>query len=68
MEDEGNLFLGIALGFFGGCLGLIIAFVALPQPKTKQGAIYGFGAAFALGLLLFCLGVGAQIALPMLLG
>lgn len=42
MEDEGNLFIGLALGFFLGCLGLIIAFVALPQPKTKQGAIYGF--------------------------
>lgn len=58
MEDEGNLFIGLALGFFLGCLGVIIAFVALPQPKTKQGAIYGFVAAIVLGI---CLGGGIGI-------
>ncbi len=64
MEDEGNLFIGLALGFFLGCLGLIIAFVALPQPKTKQGAIYGFIAAIVLGV---CLG-GTGTVLSLVLG
>ncbi|MFT6161989.1 MAG: hypothetical protein ACJAZO_004591 [Myxococcota bacterium] len=53
MEDEGNLFIGLALGFFLGCIGLIIAFVALPQPKTKQGAIYGLVAQIVISV---CLG------------
>lgn len=53
MEDEGNLFIGLALGFFLNCLGLIIVFVALPQPKTKQGAIYGFVASILLSLCTF---------------
>jgi uncharacterized membrane protein len=52
MEDEGNLFIGLALGFFLGCIGLIIAFVALPQPKTKQGAIYGFVAQIVISVCL----------------
>ena len=53
MEDEGNLFIGLALGFFLGCIGVVIAFVALPQPKTKQGAIYGVIAQIVLSVCLF---------------
>lgn len=53
MEDEGNLFIGMALGFFLGCLGIIIAFFVLGQPKTKTGSIYGFVAAMVLSI---CLG------------
>jgi len=64
MEDEGNLFIGLALGFFLGCIGLIIAFVALPQPKTKQGAIYGFVASIVLGI---CLGGTAGVLQVVLL-
>lgn len=53
MEDEGNLILGAVLGFFLGCIGLLVVFLAMPQPKTKQGAIYGFVAAIVLNI---CLG------------
>lgn len=63
MEDEGNLFLGAALGFFLNCIGLLVVFLALPQPKTKQGAIYGFVAYL---LVVFCLGgtsIGASFFL-----
>ncbi len=53
MEDEGNVILGAVLGFFLGCIGIIVAFFVLGQPKTKQGAIYGFVGSIVLGL---CLG------------
>jgi len=64
MEDEGNIFIGAALGFFLGCIGLIIAFFVLGQPKTKQGAIYGLIASIVLGV---CLGGAAGIAQVMFL-
>jgi hypothetical protein len=39
-ENEGSLLLGIALGFFLGCLGIVVAFV-LKGSKTLSGSVVG---------------------------
>lgn len=53
--------IGFLLGFFGGCIGLIIALVA-GGPSTKSGSIAGFVCALALGGCLGFLSVALQIA------
>ena len=39
-ENQGSMLLGIVLGFFLGCIGIIIAFVLKGQ-KTLTGSIIG---------------------------
>ena len=51
-SNEGSYGCGIALGFFVGIIGLIIA-VALNQPLTKKGAIHGFIARLVISGILF---------------
>lgn len=46
-ENEGSLLLGAALGFFLGCLGIVIAFL-LKGRKTLTGSIVGLVAAIAM--------------------
>jgi hypothetical protein len=62
-QNEGNLILGAALGFFLGCLGIILAFFVIGGEKTKKGSIYGLVAAIGLGVCLGVLSAVAQIAL-----
>ena len=50
-ENQGNMLLGIVLGFFLGCIGIIIAFVLKGQ-KTLTGSI--------IGLVLQVFGVGCM--------
>ena len=61
-ENQGSMLLGIVLGFFLGCIGIIIAFVLKGQ-KTLTGSI--------IGLVLQILGAGClsvvAVALQMLL-
>ena len=47
--NEGNLLGGIALGFFCGCIGLIIAHVGNFGAETKKGAAIGFGIGIVVG-------------------
>jgi hypothetical protein len=47
--DEGNYWLGFALGFFGGCIALIFGRNA--KPKTRQGIFTGFAVGAGLGIL-----------------
>jgi hypothetical protein len=61
-ENQGSMLLGVLLGFFLGCIGIIIAFVLRGQ-KTLTGSIIGTVIAF---LLWSCLSVGL-FALQMLL-
>ena len=52
-ENQGNMLIGVLLGFFLGCIGFVIAFVMQGQ-KTLTGSIIGTVSAF---LLYSCLGV-----------
>ena len=60
MEDEnqGSMLLGVLLGFFLNCLGVVVAFV-LQGPRTVTGAIIGMVlqwiATMCAGLLLLAL-------------
>jgi hypothetical protein len=47
--DEGNYWLGFALGFIGGCIALILTSNA--KPKTRQGVITGFLVGLGVGIL-----------------
>lgn len=62
-ENQGSMFLGVLLGFFLGCLGIVIAFVMQGQ-KTLTGSIIGTVAAFlgwsCLGVLFAVLSVVLQ--------
>ena len=53
--------IGFLLGFFGGCIGLIIA-LAAGGPSTKSGSIAGFVCVLALTSCLGFLSVALQIA------
>jgi len=62
LEDQGSTGLGFAIGFFGGCIGVIIAAI-IAKPDTKKGAFMGFGAAVVFGGVLgLCAGVLSAIA------
>jgi hypothetical protein len=57
-----SLPIGFLMGFFLGCIGLVLSFV-IGGDSTKRGAIMGFVGALAMGL---CLGVcsgGLQVFL-----
>lgn len=56
-ENQGSMVIGILLGFFLGCLGIIIAFVMQGQ-KTLTGSIIGT----VLSVVLWtCVGVGLGV-------
>jgi len=61
-EDNGSMLVGGLLGFFLGCLGLIIALFVLNKPDTKKGAFIGFGLSVVLGL---CFGGLAVVMMAM---
>jgi hypothetical protein len=44
----GSFGLGLAIGLFGGCVGLGFVYVVAKGPDTKKGAAIGFGVFFAL--------------------
>jgi hypothetical protein len=46
-EDDGNFWLGLFAGFFGGLL-VVALFAALARPATRRGTHWGFGAQLAL--------------------
>lgn len=49
--SDGTFIGGLLLGFFCGCIGLAIAYIANTGPQTKQGALVGFGVGFVVGAL-----------------
>ncbi len=49
-QGEGSMGLGIALGFFLGCFGLIGALI-WGKPLTKKGAGIGFGVSLVIGII-----------------
>ncbi|MEQ1567574.1 MAG: hypothetical protein ABMA64_18170 [Myxococcota bacterium] len=65
MEDEnqGSMILGVVLGFFLGCLGILIA-VFLRGPKTLTGSVIGFILSMMLGT---CLTLGFGMMYPLLM-
>jgi len=50
-EVEGTLIGGLAAGFFGGCIGLILVMMIAKGKETKKGAKIGFGAAIAFNII-----------------
>ncbi|MFT4622542.1 MAG: hypothetical protein ACI8PZ_001198 [Myxococcota bacterium] len=64
MENQGldNTLIGFLLGFFGGCLGLIIAMV-IGGPSTKKGGIAGFVVSIAIVTCLGFTGAVLQVVL-----
>jgi hypothetical protein len=60
MEDEnqGSLLIGLLLGFFLGCIGVIIAVFVVKGSKTTTGSIIGTLAQF---LLWVCIGGGLAV-------
>ena len=62
-ENQGSLFLGILLGFFLNCLGIVIALV-MRGSKTLTGSIIGV----VLQMLLWsCTALAFGIAYPLLM-
>lgn len=62
-EDNGSMLIGGLLGFFLGCIGLIVALFVLNKPDTKKGAFIGFGLSVVMGLCFGGLAIGAQLFL-----
>jgi hypothetical protein len=61
-ENEGSLVLGMALGFFLGCLGIVVAFV-LKGNKTLTGSVVGLLLQMLASVCGFGCLFGLQIAL-----
>ncbi len=61
-ENEGSLVLGMALGFFLGCLGIVVAFV-LKGNKTLTGSVVGLLLQMLASVCGFACLFGLQIAL-----
>jgi hypothetical protein len=62
-ENQGSMILGVVLGFFLGCIGILIA-VIMKGPKTLTGSIIGL----VLQLIMStCLGLTLGIAYPLLM-
>lgn len=60
--NEGSLALGMALGFFLGCIGIVVA-VVMKGPKTLTGSVVGVILQVVMTLCAFsCLG-GLQFIL-----
>lgn len=57
-DSRGNLWLGLAAGFFLGCIGLILCLI-LGGSETKRGAWIGFGVAVVLGIIISVVGTTA---------
>jgi hypothetical protein len=47
--DQGNYWIGFAIGFFGGCIALLLSSHA--KPETRRGLVTGFAVALGLGIL-----------------
>jgi hypothetical protein len=50
-QEQGSLGLGIAIGFFTGCIGAIITQFVAKGAQTKKGAWIGFGIQFVVGII-----------------
>ncbi|MGE3673371.1 MAG: hypothetical protein AB7K71_27095, partial [Polyangiaceae bacterium] len=50
-QKQGSLPLGLVLGFFLGCFGLIGVLLIAKGPETKRGAWIGFGVQMVLGII-----------------
>jgi hypothetical protein len=48
MPASGSFGLGIAIGLFGGCIGLALVHALAKGADTKRGAAIGFGVFLAL--------------------
>lgn len=57
-----NGIVGFLMGFFLGCIGLVIALI-IGGPSTKKGAVGGFVTAMLMGLCLGSVATILQIAL-----
>lgn len=58
-DSQGNLWLGAALGFFLGLIGVAGAYI-FGGTDTRKGSLYGFGVAIALFILIFIIGAIAS--------
>lgn len=61
MEDEesqGSMIVGLLLGFFLNCLGVILSFFVMKGPKTITGAIIGMVLQWVTWT---CIGVGLGV-------
>ncbi len=43
IPSRGSFGLGLAMGLFGGCIGLGLVYALSKGPETKKGAAVGFG-------------------------
>jgi hypothetical protein len=49
---DGNFFGGLAAGFFGGCIGLVLVLAIAKGAATRRGVIFGFVAQVFIGIAL----------------
>ena len=48
-SEEGSFFLGIAVGFWTGCIGLALVYLLTKKKETRAGARWGFVAQIIAG-------------------
>lgn len=59
--NQGNFWQGFALGFFCGCIGLIISYASSSMgSETKRGVRIGFAVQFAVGMLFRLMALAAR--------
>jgi len=51
IPSRGSFGLGVAIGLFGGCIGLGLVYALSKGPDTKKGAAVGFGVFLGLCVL-----------------
>jgi len=60
IPTRGSFGLGVAIGLFGGCIGLGLVYALAKGPDTKKGAAIGFGVFLALCILSQVIGAVAR--------
>ena len=60
--DNGSTAIGFIVGFFGGCIGLILVYLLTKAPDTRRGAVIGFVVSIVLGVIFSVLVLAAGSA------